>query len=959
MGDDAEPARPAGVNHVETVTAAPGEIAIPYSKYRLDNGLTVILHTDQSDPVIHVDVTYHVGSGREEIGKSGFAHFFEHMMFQGSENVADDQHIMLVTEMGGGANGTTNTDRTNYYQTIPANQLERVLWLEADRMGFLLDAVTQEKFEVQRETVKNERAQSYDNRPYGLLYERVGEAMYPEGHPYSWSTIGYVEDLNRVNVNDLKKFFLRWYGPNNAVLTIGGDIDQAETLAWVEKYFGPIRRGPEVGKPTRSDVALDADRYISMEDDVALPLLYMSWPTVYENHEDKAALDVLSEIMANNKTSLLYKNIVKKGLAVEAGGRHSCRELHCQFTLYALASPASDAGLADIEEIMRASFAEFEVRGVLQDDLTRVKAATVSRKIHRLESIFGKVSRLAAYETFQDDPNYFAEEIAAYENVTKEDVLRVYGQYIKGRPAVIMSIVPKGQPGAIAAPDTWQRYERTLPDYDVTTESDLDLRIAEDAFDRSVMPAAGADRPLTLPATWRSALENGVEVLGMVNGEAPTTVVRVNIKAGQKNESLEKLGLAGLTAAMLNERTTESTAEDLTNRLAKLGSSVVATGGDTFTALYIRSLTRHLDETLAIAAEKLLKPAFSEEDFDRLKDRTLQNIASKNKEPATIASNVLRKLLYGEDHILGHPSIGIRDSVANLTLEDVRQFYAGHYSAAVAGMVVVSDLPQSTIMEKLAVFGGWPAREVAPPELAAMPALDGNTIYLVDKPGAAQSQIRIGKRALTFDATGEYYRAGLMNHALGGFFSSRININLREDKGYSYGARSYFYGDADSGSFTATAAVRPDATGPALTEFYKEIGAYAAKGITAEELAFTKSAVGQADARRYESRNQKLNLLANLQIHDLDSEVIDEQQEILAGITKQDIDVLAAKHLNLEEMVTVVVGDKETILPGLAELGLPIKELDERGVPLSGETGTGPKCQKKCADCRGLCVLRP
>ena len=303
---------PAGVNFVEAVEQDPdAEVSLPFREFQLDNGLTVVLHADHSDPLVHVDMTYHVGSAREDVGKSGFAHFFEHMMFQGSENVADEQHFKIVNESGGTLNGTTNSDRTNYFQTVPANQLEKVLWLEADRMGFFLDAVTQEKFEVQRATVKNERAQMVDNRPYGRLFERVGEALYPEGHPYSWSTIGYVEDLDRVNVNDLKEFFLRWYGPNNAVLTIGGDFDEADVLAWVQKYFGPIPRGPQVDMPAKPAVTLTESRYISMEDNVALPLLYMGFPTVNLYHPDEAPLDVLMYILGVGETSLLYKNMVK------------------------------------------------------------------------------------------------------------------------------------------------------------------------------------------------------------------------------------------------------------------------------------------------------------------------------------------------------------------------------------------------------------------------------------------------------------------------------------------------------------------------------------------------------------------------------------------------------------------------------------------------------------------------
>ena len=925
-------ALPDSVTLIESVEASSGDgIVIPYKKYELDNGLTVVLHQDQSDPLVHVDVTLHVGSGREEIGKSGFAHFFEHMMFQGSENVADEQHFKIISESGGTLNGSTNTDRTNYFQTVPANQLEKVLWLEADRMGFFLDAVTQEKFEVQRETVKNERGQNYDNRPYGLLRERVNEALYPEGHPYSWLTIGYIEDLNRVNVNDLKEFFLRWYGPNNATLTIGGRLDEAQTLAWIDKYFGSIPRGPEVDNPLKPAVSLDADRYLSMEDNVALPLLYMAYPTVHLYHEDEAPLDVLMFILGQGETSLLYKNMVKNGLAVQASSGHECGELSCTFTVLALPNPASGKTLADLEKIARDSLQEFEARGVVDDDLERVKMSIVSGMIYSLESVSGKVSRLASHETFTGNPNFTNDDIARYENVTKKDVMRVYRQYIKGKPAVVMSIVPPGQTSMVAREDNWSRYQRQLPDYESVSEGDLAFRPATDDFDRSVIPPAGENPSIILPEIWRAKLDNGIEILGALNAETPTAAIQLRLEAGQRNEPLEKLGLAALTAAMLNESTTERSNEELSNELQKLGGSVRFAAGNNETILTVRSLSENLDPTLAIAAERLLQPAFSEADFARVKAQTLQTIRQSKTQPATTAEVVYQLILFGKDNSFSYLNTGTEETVSTLTLDDVKAFYADHYSPQIASVVVVSDQSQKAIVEKLGVFAEWEGAAVEMVELNEFPDLGKAKIYLVDKPGAAQSEIRIGKRAMKYDATGEYYRSYLMNFTLGGMFNSRINLNLREDKGYSYGAFSGFNGNRHYGTFTAQAGVRTDATADSIVQFENEIRSYAESGLTEPELTFMRKAIGQRDARNYETPGQKLGFLSRILVYDLNESFVDEQNEILDTISEDELDELASEHLNIDDMVIVVVGDKETILPGLEELGYEIVELDAEG----------------------------
>ncbi|MBL4630389.1 MAG: insulinase family protein, partial [Paraglaciecola sp.] len=764
---------PEGFKKISSVAKQGDELVIPFTQYQLDNGLTVILHPDNSDPLVHVDITYHVGSGREELGKSGFAHFFEHMMFQGSENVADEQHFALITESGGTLNGSTNTDRTNYYETVPSNQLERMLWLEADRMGFFLDAVTIEKFENQRETVKNERGQNYDNRPYGLLRERVGEALYPEGHPYSWSTIGYIEDLNRADLNDLKKFFLRWYGPNNATLTIGGDMDTAQALAWVKKYFGGIPRGPEVKQPEYTKVTLEQDRYISMQDNVSLPLVYMSFPTVHANHPDEAPLDVLMSILGSGKTSLLYKNMVKNGKAVQASANHACGELSCQFTLLALPTPGNS--LSELETIIRASLDEFESRGgATFDDIERVKAGIVSGMVYGLESVAGKVSQLAAYQTYRSNPNGIADDIARYENVTKDDVMRVYTTYIKDKHSVVMSIVPKGQEKSIVKADTWQRYERHIPK--ITSDNILALRPGESDFDRTVIPFPGKNPSIKVPDIYRIEIKNGVKVLGAINEEVPTTTIQLRIAAGQTREGIDKLGLASLTASMLGENTLKSTAEALSNQLQKLGSTVTFSAGDKFTTLRIRTLSKNIEPTLAIAMERLTSPKFAAADFERLKKQQIEGLKNAKKNASPMATEIFNKLVYGFDNSFAHSNNGTIATVETLTLEDVKAFYTANYGPGNAEVIVVSDLDSKGINKHLKVLNQWQGQTSQMPAIKAFPELAVGTLYFIDKPDAAQSEIRIGKRALNYDATGEYYRADLMNYNLGGAFNSRINL---------------------------------------------------------------------------------------------------------------------------------------------------------------------------------------
>ncbi|MBV2128700.1 M16 family metallopeptidase [Arsukibacterium indicum] len=922
----AAPQLPQGVKLITEHTQQKNGVSVPYKKYELDNGLTVIVHEDHSDPLVHVDVTYHVGSAREELGKSGFAHFFEHMMFQGSENVGDEEHFRIVTEAGGTLNGTTNSDRTNYFQTVPSNQLEKMLWLEADRMGFLLDAVTEQKFEVQRETVKNERGQRVDNRPYGRLGERVSQALYPVGHPYSWPVIGYMDDLNRANVNDVKAFFLRWYGPNNATVTIGGAVTANEVLPLVKQYFGSIPRGPEVTAAPKQPVSLDSDRYISMEDNVHLPLIYMSYPTVYLRHEDEAALDVLAEILGGGKNSIFYKNLVKTQVAVQANVNHPCAELACTFNLLALPHPASGKNLADIEALIRESLAEFEQRGVNDDDLLKVKAQMEANTIYGLQSVSGKVSQLAINETLTGNPDNLQNDLNRVNKVTKDDVMRVYNTYLKGKGSVIMSVVPRGKLDLIAAADNFSPEVLDFGGPSQTSADDLQVRRATDNFDRSIEPQAGVNPAVTVPAYWQSSLDNGISVLGAASDETPTTAMLLKLNSGLYYESPDKTGLSSMLTAMLNEDTKNFSGEEIALELEKLGSYISISAGDEHIQLYVLSLSKNLDKTIELLMEKMLRPAFNEDDFNRLKQQRLQGIQQSEKNAGYLASNAFRKLMYG-DSILGQPGGGTLASVTNLGLEDVKAYYNSHFKPDGGQLIVVSDLAKDKLQQAIKPLtqftGKAPAVNVQVPEDTSR----GAVIYLVHKDDSPQSEIRIGKRSLSEDITGEYFKTGLANFTIGGNFNSRINLNLREDKGYTYGARTGFNADSYTGVFVASAAVRADATAASVKEFIDELNRFSAEGVTDPELAFMRRALNQRDALKYETPNAKLGFLAQILEHDLAPTFVDERNAIIANISKQEINQLAKQHFDPKNMVIVVVGDSAVLRPELEALGYPVEDL--------------------------------
>jgi zinc protease len=927
---------------VEKISRKGNEIVIPFERYELPNGLTLLVHEDHSDPIVHVDVTYHVGSAREQEGRSGFAHFFEHMMFQGSDHVADEEHFKTVSEAGGTLNGSTTTDRTNYFETMPSNQLEKALWLESDRMGFLIDAVTQPKFEVQRGTVKNERGQNYDNRPYGLVGEKTDAALFPQGHPYSWPTIGYIEDLNRVDVNDLKKFFMRWYGPNNAVLTVAGDVKPADVVKLVEKYFGPIPRGPEVQRMAKVTPALDKDRFIAYEDRIRFPLLSIAWPAVDEGDPDQTPLEALAYILAGDKNSIFYQKFVKTQTARAANVYVASRELCGSFRTVITAYPGKTLGQMD--SVVKAAFQEFEKTGVKDSDIKTFQNTGEMDLINSLTSVRGKAAELAQYFTFMGDANYIGKVVASYNKLTKQDVMRVYEKYIKGKPAVYLSVYPQGKSDIVAHPTNFTPLPRRIDLPEGEEYKHLVYNKPKDTFDRNQKPAAGPTPLVSVPDYWQMNFPNGLKTIGVNNNEVPLVTFSINLKAGHRQEEFAKAGIASLCAKMLDESTTKHTAEEISEQLGMLGSSASFSSDRDELVLNVISLKKNLPATMKIVEEMFTSPKFDAKEFDTDKKQTLEAIANNVTQPTVISDNVYNKLIYGDKSILSIPEMGNEETVKSITLEEVKKYYSDHYSPGITKVVVVGDIDKTQFLTQIDFLKKMEKKEVALKKDVTASTNGAKTkIYLVNKDKAAQSVIRMGEvTGLKYDATGEYFRANVMNYCLGGAFNSRINLDLREKRAWTYGAKSSFNSDQEAGVFTAYAPVRINASDSSLIDLVQIMKEYHDKGITPQELEFTKKSMTLNDALKYETLGQKAGFVKRILDYNLDKNYVKKQAEIINSLTKAEVDALAKKYIVTDNMFILLVGDKKVVYPGLAKLGYEIVELDTNGQVLNPEKTEGP-----------------
>jgi zinc protease len=680
---------------------------------------------------------------------------------------------------------------------------------------------------------------------------------------------------------------------------------------------------------------LDKDRYCSYEDQyIKVPSLTMTFPTAARYSKDEAALDCLAEILGQGKNSLLYKNLVKTQSATQAGCFNSTSELSGEFSFRILPLPGKS--LTDMEKMARQTIAEFEKRGVTDDDITRFIAGYESNTIGSLSSVAGKVSQLAAYQTYQNNPNFMTEEWKRYHAVTKDEVVRVYNQYIKGKNCVVLSVYPKGQPTAVTAPDNYtvstEGYQ--APDYGY---AGMKYVKAKDDFDRSKKPTGGASPLIKVPTTWTSKFKNGIQVMGTKNDEIPKVTLLFSIEGGNRllaNE-LGKAGLADITAKMLNEATETYTSEQMSSELDKIGATISFSAAGESMNIYVETPTKNVDKTLNLLAEKILRPKFDAKDFERIVKQSMEQNKIQQSQPAFIASNVFNKTLYGNSHIKATPTSGYNETLSKLTLADVTDFYSKALTPNLAKLVVVGNIGEKEIMPKLQFLDQWKPRKTALPKIKKAESVAKTKLYLIDKPKSAQSEIRVGYVTETpYDATGEYYQSTLMAFPLGGAFNSRVNLNMREDKGWTYGCRAGFSADKEDGLFSGSGGFKVNATDSAVIEFMKEFSNYADKGITPEELAFMKSSIGQRDALRYESNQQKAFFLANILNNKLPKNYTEKQNKMMQAITANDINALAKKYVKVDKMNIVVVGDKKTILPGLQKLGYEIVELDATGSPI-------------------------
>ena len=920
---------------IEKVEAQEGKLVIPYEKYLLSNGLTLIVSEDHSDPVTHINVTYHVGSARETPGKSGFAHFFEHMLFQGSKHVADEEHFKIIKEYGGEVNGNTTRDRTVYVETFPSNFTETALWMEADRMGFFLEGFTQEKFENQRATVKNEKDQRYDV-PYGFLMEVKDQELYPSDHPYSWSTIGFVDDLDRADSSDLKNFFLRWYAPNNACIIVVGDVNTKEVVDWTQKYFGGIPAGKKVRKKRLPPVRLTENKVKNYPDPNAyVPLTYITYPGVPVAHKDEAALDMLAYLLGNTQSSILYKKFIDKELALQVRASNNPmsiinHELAGEFSFTLVGYPWSD--MFKLKDQLMAILNDFENNNFTDEDLKRAKQNILSSLSNGFEVASNKANNISNFWYLDlksaDGTMYTMEDLAkTISSVSREDIMRVYRKYIKGKYSSTINI----QPNKPAKGEKAEKYQSYNPNATFQGSAALALeyqglreRVVKDNFDRSIRPEPKEVKPVTVPDVYNLTLGNGIKVMGTKYTETPRVLALLRMEGGRLFEDGKKIpwGTAELMTSSLEIGTANKTPEQLENEMEKLGARISFSSSNTGLSVYIGCEKQHLDATLALANEMLTQPRWDEEEFKKIRKRVVQGAQSALNNRGSGMRNAWRRLMYEESPLGVY--VGAED-YDKISIDDCKKYFESYFKANNANLIFVGDLTEEEVKQKFAFLENLPKSSdwnVPMPEMAE--EFKTSQIFGVQYTDAEQSDIMLGFRSLPYDYNGDFFKNTVMNFVLGGNFNSRLNLKIREEKGWTYGIRGGFsssYKDMP-GFYTVSAGVKAEATDSAINEVLWLMDDFRKNGITDEEFEFTKNALLASQALDYESLSKKAGFMAQMAYRNLPMNYTQEQLNILKSLTKEDLNALAKKYLTLENMVIVVAGDMVLLEDRLENLGL-------------------------------------
>lgn len=898
--------------------------SVPFEKYTLPNGLTVILHEDKSDPIAAVAIVYHVGSARETEGKTGFAHLFEHMMFQKSENVGEDQLFKLIQAAGGDLNGGTSFDQTVYYEVVPKNALEMSLWLESDRMGFLENTVTHAALANQQNVVQNEKRQSVDNAPYGFEDYLMLKTVYPKGHPYSWDVIGEMTDLQNATIDDVKSFHRKFYTPSNSTLVIAGDINNEDVKKLVEKYFGEIPGGEKIENKGPMPAALASTVKLYHEDNFAkAPKLTMVFPTAEQFSKDSYALDYLGQLLSSGRKTPMYKILVKdKKLTSNVSAYNMALELAGRFTISVTANPG--VNLKDVEKAIFESFDMFEKEGFSEDDLTRIKARNETNFYGQFGSLLNKSFTLGIYQAFKGDPGFYATDFNQGQAVTKQEIMDVYNKYIKGKNFVETSFVPKGQAELVAEGSV----NAAIVEEDLANASEVKTVNADNetimktptSFDRSVQPPLGPDPEITLPSVWTDSLSNGIKLYGIKQSELPLVQYSIIISGGHLLDSFDKAGVANLTASLMNEGTKNKTPEELEDAIKLLGASINFYGGTENITVRVSTLARNFEKTMGLVEEMLFEPRWDTVQFALAKERTINNLKRNKANPNYLGSVTLNKLIYGPGNILSLESSGTESTVASITIDDLKNFYDKNFSPSVSQFIIAGDIDKDRVKAGLSnLSANWKSKEVSLPAVATPANPPKSQIYFVDVPGAKQSVIYIGCPSIR-RSDPDYYPAYVTNYKLGGVFNGVLNMILREEKGFTYGAHSFFNSGKNYGTFMATSMVRTNSTLESVTIFKNEMEKYR-QALPQEYIDFTKSSLLKGNARSFETLGGLLNMLNNISSYGLPVDYVKNEEAFVRGLTVEKENELAKKYIDPAAMYYVVVGDAKTQMKDLEKVG--------------------------------------